>query len=290
MKFYPSVSFNGWLYQCCVVILGFSMLTANAMDKEKVLVVLPDDSEIALQQEKVYSTGFFLNELAIPVQALIREGFEPVYATPNGGAAVWDKHSLSKDFFGGSEKSLEAAVQFLQQQESIQKPLSFSKVLGQGVDKYAGVFIPGGHAVLGNLSRSIELGKILRQFHLLNRPTAMICHGPVALLSALLDGQGVVPADKSRREEAIKDWPYTGYRMTVFSTAEERYAEKNQLGGAVLAYPAEILADAGAIVEVAGMWKSHAVRDRELITGQQPFSDEAFTQLFLAALKESRKN
>lgn len=47
------------------------------------------------------------------------------------------------------------------------------------------IFIPGGHAPMMDLMQSKDLGKMLRTFHEKGKPTAMICHGPVAALSAL---------------------------------------------------------------------------------------------------------
>ena len=43
-----------------------------------------------------------------------------------------------------------------------------------------------------------------------------------------------------------------------------------------LQWAVEALAKAGAIVQNAPAWQSHVIEDRELVTGQQPFSDHAF--------------
>ena len=141
---------------------------------------------------------------------------------------------------------------------------------------------------MGDLLVNPEMGKILKKFHEQKKPTALICHGPIALLSAMSDASGFTGGmqngDAKQRDAASQDWPYAGYRMTVFSTAEERVAEQYQLQGKVKFYPAEALAEAGAIVESGKMWQSHVVQDRELLTGRQPFSDEAFAKRFIAML------
>ena len=73
--------------------------------------------------------------------------------------------------------------------------------------------------------------------------------------------------------------------MTVFSDDEEKWAEKNILDGdQVVFYPADALSATGGNVEAKGAFESHAVQDRELITGQNPFSDAEFTDLLLRAL------
>ncbi len=292
---------NSWLSKArqlfaAVLVVGVASVAAvNALaadSKDKVLVVVSSVSEISLQEGKIYPTGYFLNELTVPVKALIAAGYEPVFANPKGNAANWDVHSLDAKFFGGNKQSLEQMKSFAQSLPGLKKPLSFAQVLKQGTASYSGVFVPGGHAPLGDLTTNVELGKLLREFHVANKPTALICHGPVALLSALPDAQAFATAaatgDAAALERASKNWPYAGYRMTVFGTAEERMAEQSQLNGKVLFYPAEALAEAGGIVESGKSWQNHVVKDRELITGRQPFSDEEFTAVFIEALNAQK--
>lgn len=278
------------------LMVGVASATAvsvlAAENKGKVLVVVSSVSEIPLQDGKTYPTGYFLNELAVPVKALIAAGYEPVFANPKGNAANWDVHSLDAKFFAGDKQALEKMKSFAQSLPGLKKPLSFAQVIKQGSAGYAGIFVPGGHAPLGDLTTNVELGKLLREFHNANKPTALICHGPVALLSSLPDAQtfttGMTTGDAAALERASKNWIYAGYRLTVFGTAEERMAEQSQLNGKVLFYPAEALAEAGAIVESGKAWQNHVVKDRELITGRQPFSDEEFTSVFIKALDEQQ--
>jgi putative intracellular protease/amidase len=46
---------------------------------------------------------------------------------------------------------------------------------------------------------------------------------------------------------------------------------------------------AGGDVSVVAPWKSYALQDREVISGQNPFSDEALLQLLLPALNGKKK-
>ena len=87
---------------------------------------------------------------------------------------------------------------------------------------------------------------------------------------------------------AAQGWPYAGYRMTVTSTVEEKQAEEKSLGGQVRFYADEALRTAGGVVEVAGPNESQVVHDRELITGQNPASDEALAKVLLEALSRRR--
>jgi len=133
-----------------------------------------------------------------------------------------------------------------------------------------------------------DVGAILSAFHAASKPTALICHGPASLLSTLPDPaafkQAMANGDASAAQKLAINWPYTGYHMTAFSTSEERFVEPRLLHGQVQFYLAEALAQAGGKVEAGPDRRSATVEDRELITGQQPFSDEEFTKAVVAAL------
>jgi putative intracellular protease/amidase len=76
--------------------------------------------------------------------------------------------------------------------------------------------------------------------------------------------------------------------MTIFSTAEEQQREPLEIGGKVLFYPDFALRTAGGDVSVVAPWKSYVLQDRELISGQNPFSDQALLKLLLPALNARR--
>ena len=76
--------------------------------------------------------------------------------------------------------------------------------------------------------------------------------------------------------------------MTIFSTAEEQQREPEEIGGKVLFYPDFALLTAGGNVSVVSPWQSYVIQDRELISGQNPFSDQALLKLLLPALSGRR--
>lgn len=78
--------------------------------------------------------------------------------------------------------------------------------------------------------------------------------------------------------------------MTIFSTAEEQVAEASVLGGKVRFYPDAALLSAGGNVNVAKPWTSNVIKDRELITAQNPDSDGLFAEMFLKAIKANESN
>ncbi len=259
--------------------------TAIARPERKVLVVVSSADALELKDGKVYPTGFYLNELVTPVQALVKAGYTPVFANPQGNRPAMDVHSNDKRYFGNDDVKRQAALAFVDGSAGLAKPVRLDTVARDGIADYAGVFVPGGHAPMQDLLTDAALGSILRAFHLAGKPTALICHGPIALISALEDGGAFVSKlrDGGATPPAPR-WIYAGYRMTIFSTAEELSAERGQLGGPMRFYPAAALAVAGGVVSSGTPWQSHVVRDRELITGQNPFSDEALVTAFIAAL------
>jgi putative intracellular protease/amidase len=137
-----------------------------------------------------------------------------------------------------------------------------------------------------------DAGIVLRHFHETSKPTAVLCHGPISLLSAMPNSKEFVAAlaagDVAGARAKAEGWIYAGYKMTIFSTAEEQQREPLEIGGKVLFYPDFALSTAGGDVSVLGPWKSYVTHDRELICGQNPFSDEALLKLLLPALNEKK--
>jgi len=175
----------------------------------------------------------------------------------------------------------------------LKNPTRISDVIASGLDQYDGVFVPGGHGPMMDLLDDPDAGTVMRHFHETSKPTAVLCHGPISLLSASPNSKEVVAAlaagDVVGARAKAEGWIYAGYRMTIFSTAEEQQREPLEIGGKVLFYPDFALTTAGGDVSVAAPWKSYVLQDRELISGQNPFSDQALLNLLLPALSAKQK-
>jgi putative intracellular protease/amidase len=263
---------------------------AQAQQERKVLIVLSSAHQLDLRDGKEYNTGYYLDELAIPLQKLVAAGYTPVFANPQGNPVAFDPVSNDKMFFGGNDAARAQAIKFVQSFPGTQHPQTLAQIAAQGTSNYYGIFIPGGHAPMQDLSHDKNLGPILVSFHDNGRPTGIICHGPTALLSALHDPEAfrnaMIAGDSTKAAQLAAGWPYAGYRLTVFSSGEEHAIEGKgaQLGGAVKFYASDALAEAGAHVDRIGSWQPNVVEDRELVSGQQPFSSDAFGDAFLARL------
>lgn len=260
----------------------------------KVLVILSSAHVLDLRDGKAYHTGYYLDELAIPLSKLIDAGYTPVFADPSGEPTTFDPVSNDKMFFGGNDATRAQAINFLENLKALQKPKTLKAVLSAGTSDYVGIFIPGGHAPMQDLVADKTLGQILTAFHDASKPTGIICHGPTALLSTLSDPvafrKAMVAGDLTAAAQLASGWPYAGYHLTVFSSGEEHAIEgaSGQLGGSVLFYAADALAQAGAHVDRVGAWQVNVVQDRELVSGQQPFSSDAFGDAFVAKLNNPK--
>jgi putative intracellular protease/amidase len=262
--------------------------------KGKVLIVGSSSHTFELKNGRKQPTGYYLNELAVPARAIIDSGYEIVLATPKGTLPVVEPFSVNADYFGGSQSALQTALEFVAVSPGLQAPRSIRSAIDEGLDGYAGVFLPGGHPPMIDLMHDPDLGAVLRHFHARSKPTGLLCHGPIALTAAMSKAeefrQALVRGDLDAADAAAEGWQYRGYRMTVFSNEEEKWAEQNILmGEQVLFYPADALTAAGGAVHSQGVFECNVVQDRELITGQNPFSDRPFADLLVEALDQASK-
>lgn len=257
--------------------------------KGKVLVLVSSGRGLPLKDGKVYAgAGYYLNELTVPVRALMKEGYEITFANPKGNTPQMDVHSAVPDFFGGDAAKLQDYLNFRDTLAGLDKPTRIQDVIVSGLDQYGAVLVPGGHGPMIDLLDDPDAGAVLRHFHQTSKPTAVLCHGPISLLSASPNSKEVVAAlaagDAAGARSKAQGWIYSGYKMTIFSTAEEQQREPLEIGGKVLFYPDVALRTAGGDVSVVAPWQSYVLQDRELISGQNPFSDEALLELLLPAL------
>ena len=257
--------------------------------KGKVLFIGSSAEAIELKGGRMEPVGYYLNELAVPGQAVVDAGYEITLATPKGGQPLVDKNSIAASHFGGSEEALQKARDFVATNPGIQHPRSIRAVIDEGLENYVGVFLPGGHPPMTDLMQDADVGEVLRHFHKTSRPTALLCHGPIAATAAMPKAkefrQAMVDGDMERARAAAQGWQYAGYRMTVFSNDEEHYVEEKLMDGSkVPFYVSDALKTAGGEMVTKDFFVANAVQDRELMTGQNPPSDHAISDLFLKAL------
>ena len=259
------------------------------MSKGTVLVIGSNATRIEIQGGGTGPTGQYLNETVVPAMAMIDAGYKVVLATPDGTKPHIDPASDSAQHFGGDEKTYQRSRAFFDDDASMNNVRTLRTVIDGGLDNYVGIFIPGGQAPVVDLMQDAELGEILRYFHAHKRPTAFLCHGPIASLAALPNAKGyraaMIAGDKAQVRELGKGWQYAGYKMTVFSASEEKPIEQHILHGKLYFTMPDALQAAGGDVSINSVdFDPHVVEDRELITGQNPRSDHPLAAKLIAAL------
>jgi putative intracellular protease/amidase len=259
------------------------------MTKGTVLVAGSNATRIELQGGGSVAIGQYLNETVVPAMALIEAGYAVVLATPDGTKPHIDEASDSAQHFGGDEAAYARARRFYADDPSMNQVRRLRSVVEDGLSGYAGLFVPGGHAPVVDLMQDAEMRTILRHFHEAGKPTALLCHGPVAIAAAMPRARefraALVTGDKAKAAEYAHGWIYAGYRMTVFSASEERIAEEALLHGKLYFDMPEALQAAGGKVTTGTIdFAPHVVVDRELITGQNPSSDHQLAARLVEAL------
>lgn len=284
-------------------VLGFSqMALADATNvqlapkgeiKGKILVVASSINEMKFKDGRPHKTGYYLGELAVPAQEFIKAGYQVDFATPNGTTPALDKNSINLSIFDNNPDKLAGAMAFVLSHPSMQKPFKLNEIARsiRTLNQYDAVYVPGGHAPMVDLMQNKDLGKILRHFHETGKTTALLCHGGVALISALDNPvafrKAMVKGDTQKAQSLAKNWIYKDYKMNVYSTAEE-YGVENWLGAKIEFYMEDALRNAGGKVIVGEPDKPFIVQDRELITGQNPFSDHLLAEAVLKRLAEQK--
>ncbi len=263
------------------------------MSKGTVLIVGSNGTRIEIQGGGTGPTGQYLNETVVPAMALVDAGYDGLLATPNGSQPHIAPPSDSAQHFGGGEQAYQRARKFFDSDPSMTRVRTLRSVLDEGLDGYAAVFVPGGQGPVVDLMQDPELGEILRYFHAQKKPTALLCHGPIATLAALPKAReyraALIAGDTAKASELAKGWQYAGYRMTVFSASEEKPIEEQFLHGKLYFNMPDALRMAGAEVSINPVdFHPNVIVDRELITGQNPRSDHPIAAKLLEALSHQR--
>ncbi|KAK3307333.1 ThiJ/PfpI family protein [Chaetomium strumarium] len=245
---------------------------------KKVLIILSDADAFPLHNTGAEGktvdqpSGFFLMELAKPLQKLLDAGVEVTFASPQGKEPKPDPNSETLLAFAGNylERRREnELIERMKRENGFTHPRRFRDISDAELRAFDGVFIPGGHAPLADLGEDEDLGRILRHFHVEHKPTAVICHGPYALLSTRLNQDG---------------FAYKGYKLTSWSDAEEKVME-TLLRGEIEKVESR-LREAGAdMQEGAGEKIGQITVDREVVSGGNPMAADALGNRFLQMLE-----
>jgi len=249
-------------------LLGAILSTAQS---RKILFVMSAANQLPLSNGKVYDdTGVFLSEFYITYKDLSNQGYTFEFATPDGRPAKIDQESFDEKYWRGRKELIFEATNFVSQNDQFTHPITLEAALNE-VREYDGLIIPGGQGLMIDLIHNHLTKEIIAAFANQRKCIGLICHAP-ALLTTF----------------SAEETPFKGYKVNSVTGAEEFFIEKFVMKGRPLNRKiGRQLKRAGYRYVKGRPAKNFAVRDRNLITSQNPFSNEAFSRLYLVALSEN---
>lgn len=252
-----------------IVAVLMSSFTLQAQQK-KVLFIMSAAKELKLKNGKSYpETGVFLSEFYLAYKEIVNLGYEVDFATPNGVVSSIDKESYNKKYWGKKDTLIAEATEFVKQNPKFSQPLTLEKAI-EDINSYKGMVIPGGQGLMVDLFYDPNISKILKDFSQKGKAIGLICHAPALILS--------IPKQEN---------PFIGYRVNSVTGLEEFFIENFVMKGKPKNRKiAKQLKKLGLKYKKGKPAGNFAVRDRELVTSQNPYSNEAFNKLYLEALKE----
>ncbi|MGH7889853.1 MAG: type 1 glutamine amidotransferase domain-containing protein [Thermodesulfobacteriota bacterium] len=211
----------------------------------KVLFVLTSHDKLGDTGKK---TGFWLEEAASPYYEFIDNGVELVLASPKGGEPPVDPKSSSEEW------QTESTRRFSEDEEAQKRFRNTVRLEDVNADDFDAIFIPGGHGPMWDLSQNDKLAELVSAFERDNRIISAVCHGPAGLIKATnKDGSPFVQ----------------GRKISAFTNSEERAVELEDVVPFLLESK---LRELGADFQGVEDFKPYVVRDKNVVTGQNPAS------------------
>jgi putative intracellular protease/amidase len=216
-----------------------------------------------------WPVGFWWAELTHPWWEFTEHGYVVEIASPEGGALRGDSWSDPRDQSGYSAHDL-ISLGFIDSPAHCGLVEATTPLAEVAIDDYDAVLFVGGQAPMFTFVDNEQVHRVLSGFCDAGKVTGVICHATALLLTARgSDGNLLVEG---------KTW-------TGFANAEEQFAD-DFVGRRIQPFWIEDEARKldGTNFIVQGPFKAHAVRDGNLITGQQQYSGTAAARLMITAL------
>lgn len=209
-------------------------------------------------------TGFWLEELAAPYYTFKDAGARITLASPKGGQPPLDPVSAAPDFQTAQTRRFEADAEASQ---ALAQTLKLADLTAEAFD---GVFYPGGHGPLWDLTEDAASVALIEAFHAAGKPLALVCHAPGVLRH--VKGSDGLPL-------------VAGRRVTGFTNAEEEGVGLTRIAPYLVE---DMLKAKGGLFSAGPDWGSYTVQDGGLITGQNPASSAEAAARLIAALTPAR--
>lgn len=209
-------------------------------------------------------TGFWLEEFAAPYYVFKDAGVQLTLASPKGGQPPIDPKS-------DLPENQTPAMERFKKDEAAKKALSqTAKLADMKAEDFDTIFYVGGHGPMWDLADNPVSIALIESFYNSGKPIALVCHSPGVLHRVTYKGAPLVK----------------GKRVTGFTNSEE---EEVHLTDVVPFLVEDELKRLGARFEKAPNWKSFAIVDGRLITGQNPASSTAAAQALVKLVSQKEK-
>ncbi|MBB6052921.1 type 1 glutamine amidotransferase domain-containing protein [Armatimonas rosea] len=222
--------------------------------------------------------GFWWAELTHPYYELTEKGYAVEIFSPSGGPCVPDAMSDPRDPSGYSSSDL-ISMGFIATPSLAALVEDTKPVSALTVADFDAIVVAGGQAPMVNFESATALHEKFVAFYEAGKLACALCHGTAILRYAKL---------------ASGEYLVKGKTVTGFANVEEDFADNAVWSYGVLPHGTHLmpwriedeLKALGANYIQAGLWRGFAVRDGNLITGQQNFSGAETARAIIAALGE----
>lgn len=240
----------------------------DVLNPQKAKQVAIVASNPAISKQTGWPIGFWWSKLTHPYWEFIEHGYVVEIYSPDGGALRADTWSDPRDESKYSTHDL-ISLGFISSPEHFNlvegtKPISQLKL-----SDYDAILFVGGQAPMCTFYDDRRVRDLAAECFKSGRITAVLCHATCILLKTMVDGKLIVDG---------KTW-------TGFANSEEKFADKfvgKRIQPSWIEDEAKKLENTNFIV--SGRFKAHALRDGNLITGQQQYSGTAVARLVIKAL------
>ncbi len=213
--------------------------------------------------------GFWWAELTHPYWTFVEAGYEVEIRSPKGGRLEADGFSDPEHESGYSADDF-VSLGFKHSARHAALLADTKPIADVRPDGYDGLFLVGGQSPMFTFRHDETLKRLVAAFYEAGKVTALVCHGTCVLLDTKL----------SNGELLVKGKTWTG-----FANSEEKFADA-AVGQRIQPFwiedEARKLEDTNFVVGPA--FRSFAVRDGLLVTGQQQNSGAEAAALVIEAL------
>ena len=238
----------------------------DTLGPKRVLIVASNE---AVSPVTGWPIGFWWSELVHPYWLFVEHGYTVDIVSPDGGDLIGDGFSDPRDESRYSAEDI-LSLGFLTSPDHAKLVRGTPALADVDVLAYDAVLFIGGQGPMVTFVGNRAVLDAAAAVHEAGRVLAVICHGTCLLLEARLpNGELLV----------------TGKTWTGFADSEEDFAD-SFVGKPIQPFRIEDRAKAlpGTNFIVDSRFKPHAVRDGNLITGQQQYSGTAAARLVIEAL------